>query len=146
MLLAAYANEKLYVAGGETTGGVSAGFIALTCTHQNGMVRLPDLPKRVSHTIIDAGNDSSSSGVEKEGRRGQRPVYIVYRMTSNRWMERHALHIALRRDGIHSGGGKICSAATGGDLHAHRKADSLLSHGERPARKISSCEKQLSSR
>ena len=110
---AAYSNGKLYVAGGETTSGVSAGFYCLDIySPETGWVRLPDLPKQVSHTIlIDAGNELFLIGGRKRKAGEISDLYAsvyAYDLHSNRWMERRALPYALSAGtGIRSGGGKI---------------------------------------
>lgn len=58
---AAYATGKVYVAGGETAGGVSRGFYALSLNAvEKGWQKLPDLPSATSHTLLlaQAGDEN----------------------------------------------------------------------------------------
>jgi cyclically-permuted mutarotase family protein len=55
---AAYWKGRLYVAGGETTAGVSDEFFCLDMhNREKGWIRLPELPGAVSHTVLVASGD-----------------------------------------------------------------------------------------
>lgn len=110
---AAYANGKVYVAGGETASGVSAGFYCLDMDSPvSGWVRLADLTKEVSHTLlIDAGNELFLIGGRRKNVGGVSDLYAsvdVYDLRTGRWMERRSLPYALSAGtGVRTAGGKI---------------------------------------
>ena len=109
----AWANGKLYLAGGETALGVSCGFYCMDMrSPAAGWIRLPDLPKEVSHSLlIAAGNELFLIGGRKKNAGGISDLYAsvyAFDLRNGRWMARSSLPYALSAGtGVRSADGKI---------------------------------------
>lgn len=101
---AAFADGRVYVAGGETKTGVSGKFYCLETDHpEKGWQQLPDLPAPTSHAVMLAHSEHQKTYIYIIGGRSKGPLGIsdlydhvyAYDVQREQWQQKASLPYAL---------------------------------------------------